>query len=136
LNFAVAVSNFLSYSNIKQESRNSSVGIATCYGLEDQGSIAGRSKIVFFFTDIGWALGPTRHPIKWVIEVTSFGVKRPEQEADHTSPFSAEERRVELPPLPHISSWRSKRFKQLNIYLVLKIQITVQDNTIYKMKSV
>jgi hypothetical protein len=46
---------------------------------------------IFFFTTVSrTALGPTQPPIQWVLEVLSLGVKRPEREADHSPPSSAE----------------------------------------------
>jgi hypothetical protein len=36
------------------------------------------------------ALGPTQPPIQWVPGALSLGVKRPEREADHLPPSSAE----------------------------------------------
>jgi hypothetical protein len=36
------------------------------------------------------ALGPTQPPIQWVPGALSLGVKRPEREADHSPPSSAE----------------------------------------------
>jgi hypothetical protein len=39
------------------------------------------------FSDL---VGPTQPPIQWVPGALSLGVKRPEREADHTPPSSAE----------------------------------------------
>jgi hypothetical protein len=36
------------------------------------------------------ALGPTQPPTKWVLGVLSLGIKRPEREANHSPPSSAE----------------------------------------------
>jgi hypothetical protein len=36
------------------------------------------------------ALGPTQSPSQWVAGDLSLGVKQPEREADHSSPYSAE----------------------------------------------
>jgi hypothetical protein len=75
------------------ESRDSSVGIALGYGLDDRGSRvrfpAGLG--IFLFTNASrTALGHTQPPIQWVTGALSLGVKRPEREADHSSPFSSE----------------------------------------------
>jgi hypothetical protein len=46
---------------------------------------------IFLFTTASrTALGPTQPPIQWVPESLSLGVKRPEREADHSPPSSAE----------------------------------------------
>jgi hypothetical protein len=59
-------------------SRDSPVGIAMVYGLDDQGSISGRG------TASGQALGPTQPPIQWVPRALSPGTKRPGREAGHS----------------------------------------------------
>jgi hypothetical protein len=69
-------------------SRDSSVGIATGYGLEGREvgvRVPVRSRI--FFSP---AIGPTQPPIQWVSEAVSSGIKRPGREADHSPPTSAE----------------------------------------------
>jgi hypothetical protein len=63
-------------------SRDSSVGIALGYGLDDRGS---RVRFIGSRT----ALGPTQSPIQWVPGAISLGVKRPGREADHSPPSSA-----------------------------------------------
>jgi hypothetical protein len=46
--------------------------------------------------------------MQWVPGALSPGVKRQEREADHLPPSSAEVKKGgAIPPLPHISSWRS-----------------------------
>jgi hypothetical protein len=42
------------------------VGIATGYGLDGRGLIAGRGKIYLFSTASRPALGPTQLPIQWL----------------------------------------------------------------------
>jgi hypothetical protein len=75
-------------------SRDSSVGIATGYGLDDQGgggsSSPGRVKNVHFSISSSPALGSTQPPIKWVAGALPPGVKRQGREADHSPPTSAE----------------------------------------------
>jgi hypothetical protein len=45
---------------------------------------------IFLFTIASrTALGPTQHPIQWVPDALSLGVKRPGREADHSPPYSA-----------------------------------------------
>jgi hypothetical protein len=46
---------------------------------------------IFLFTPVsGTALEPTHPPIQWVPGALSLEVKRPEREADHSPPSSAE----------------------------------------------
>jgi hypothetical protein len=75
------------------KSRDSSVGIAVGYGLDDRGSRvrfpAGTGNFSFH-TAFRPALGPTQPPIQWVPGAVSLGVKRPGREADHSPPSSAE----------------------------------------------
>jgi hypothetical protein len=69
-------------------SRDSSVGIATGYGLDNQGggsSIPVRVNNFHFSVSSRPALGSTQPAIKWVL-----GVKRQGREADHSPPTSAE----------------------------------------------
>jgi hypothetical protein len=75
------------------QSRDSSVGIALGYGLDDRGLGFGcrRGLGKFLFTTASrTALGPTQPPIQWVPGVFSLGVKRLGREADHSPPPSAE----------------------------------------------
>jgi hypothetical protein len=66
------------------KSRDSSVGIALGYGLDDRGSRvrfpAGAGNFLFT-TPSTTALGPSQPPIQWV--------KRLEREADHSPPSGA-----------------------------------------------
>jgi hypothetical protein len=73
-------------------SRDSSVGIATGYGLDDQGdgsSSPSRVKNFYFSISSRPALGSTQPSIKWVP-----GVKRQGGEADHSPPASAEVKKM------------------------------------------
>jgi hypothetical protein len=75
------------------ESRDSSVGIALGYGLDDGvlGFDSRRGLGIFLFTTASrTALGTTQAPIQWVTRALSLGVKRPGCEADHSPPSSAE----------------------------------------------
>jgi hypothetical protein len=75
------------------ESRDSSVGIGTGYGLDDQGggsSSPSRVRNFHFAISSRPALGSTQPPIKWVPGALSLGVKRQGREADHSPPTSAE----------------------------------------------
>ena len=74
--------------------RDSSVGIATRYGLDGPG-IESRWRWDFLHPSRP-ALGPTQPPIQWVPGI-SRGLKRSGRGVDHLSPSSAEvEGRVEL----------------------------------------
>jgi hypothetical protein len=54
------------------------------------------------------ALMHTYLPIQWIAMTAYPEVKRPECEADHSPPSSAEvENGGATPPLPHTFSWRS-----------------------------
>jgi hypothetical protein len=73
------------------KSRDNAVGIATAYGLGDQGVrvwvlVAAR----IFFASSRPVLGPIQPPFQWVLGALSPGVKRPGREADHLPPTSAE----------------------------------------------
>jgi hypothetical protein len=72
--------------------RDSAVGIATGYGLDDRdkSSSRGRVKNFLFCTSSRPVLGSTQPPFQWVPGAPSPGVKRPRREADYSSPTSAE----------------------------------------------
>jgi hypothetical protein len=75
------------------KSRDSSVGIALSYGLDDRGSrvrFPAGLGIFLFTTASRTALGPIKPPIRWVPGALSLGVKRPEREAGQSPPSSAE----------------------------------------------
>jgi hypothetical protein len=82
-----------SITHIRNESRDSSVGIALGCGLDDRGSRvrfpAGAGNFSLN-TASRTALGPTQPPTPWIPGALSLGVKRPEREADHSHPSSAE----------------------------------------------
>jgi hypothetical protein len=71
----------------------SSVGRATGYGLDDAmigiRFPAGLGMFLFGTTSRP-TLGPTQPPIQWVPGALSPGIKRPDREADHSDPSSAE----------------------------------------------
>jgi hypothetical protein len=80
-------SSLIFVSNCSYRSRDSSVGIATGYGLDDQGEREFESrygKNILFSITSRPALGSTQPPIKWVP-----GVKRQGREADHSPPTGA-----------------------------------------------
>jgi hypothetical protein len=97
----------LGYSTVKR-SRDSSVGLATGYKLDGQGSIPGRGK--FFSITSGPALGPTQPPIHWEPGDLSPGIKRQGRAADHSPSSNAEVRngatKSPTPP-PPVCSWYS-----------------------------
>jgi hypothetical protein len=82
----------------KARSRNSSVGIATSYVLDEQGgggsSSPGRVQNVHFSVSSRPALGSTQPPINRVPGALSRGVKQQESEADHSPPTSAEVKKM------------------------------------------
>jgi hypothetical protein len=83
------------------QSRESSVGIVTGYGLEQGFDSRQRHKIFLFSMAFRPALEPTQPPIKWAPEALFLGVKRPGYEAHHSPPSSAEVMNGEtIPPLP------------------------------------
>jgi hypothetical protein len=75
------------------KSRDSSVGMALGYVLNDRGSRfrfpAGAGNFLLN-TASRTALGPTQPPIQCVPGALSLGVKRPSRVADHSPPSSAE----------------------------------------------
>jgi hypothetical protein len=78
-------------------SRDSSVGIATGYGLDDQGfGVPGPvgSKNFQFSMSSRPALGSTLPPIQWVPGALSPGIKRPGREANHSPPAIAEVKKM------------------------------------------
>jgi hypothetical protein len=79
--------------NLPFKSRDSSVGIATDYGLHDWGSRV-RFPVglgIFLVSNMSRTdLGPTQPPIQWVPGALSLGVKRPGHEAHHSSPSTTE----------------------------------------------
>jgi hypothetical protein len=76
------------YDHLK--SQDSSVGMATGYGLGGWGSISSRGWTFLYSTTTRPALGPTQPPIQWLPGVLSPGVKRPEREAHHSRSSSTE----------------------------------------------
>jgi hypothetical protein len=78
------------------KSRDSSVRIATGYGLDCRGSISDRGKIILFSRP---DLGYTQAPIQKIP-----GVKQSGSEADHSVSSSAEVKNG-VPPRPQTSSW-------------------------------
>jgi hypothetical protein len=94
-------------------SRDSTVGIATSYWLDDRGvgvpSPGGVKNFLFstsFRPDVG-----SKPPIQCVPGTLSPGVKLPRHEADHSPPTSAEVKKTwSIHPLPYTPSWRSADF--------------------------
>jgi hypothetical protein len=74
------------------------------------------------------ALGPPQPPIQWVPGPLSLGVKRPEREANHSPPSSAEIKlRGAIPPLPNTPSCRDAQLNHRDNftlpYVIASIQI-------------
>jgi hypothetical protein len=105
--------------------RDSSVGIALGYGLDDLGFDCRRGLGIYLFTTASrTALGTTQPPIRWVPGALPLGVKRPVREADHSSPSNAEVKEcVELYlHSPTTPSWHGAQLKHrdnFNSYLYL-----------------
>jgi hypothetical protein len=100
------------------KSRDSSVGIALGYGLDDRGSgvqFAAGLGIFLFTTASRTALGPTQPPFQWGSSRGSpKEVKRPGREADHSPPSSAEVKvHGAVPPLIQYAfmAWCSVKMK-------------------------
>jgi hypothetical protein len=73
-------------------SRDSSVGVATGYGLDGRGvggGVTGGGNKFLFSTSSRPVLGNTQ-PIQWVPWAFPPGVRRPGHEADHSPPASAQ----------------------------------------------
>jgi hypothetical protein len=79
------------YFHHRLRSRDSVVGIATGYGLDDRG-VGVRAPVGsrIFSTSSRPALGSIQPPIQWVPGAVSPGVRRPWRESDHSPPASAE----------------------------------------------
>jgi hypothetical protein len=97
-------------------SRDSSVGIAPGYGLDDRGTrvrFPAEAGNFSLHHRVQNGSGPTQPPIQWVPGVLSLGVERPEREADHSPPSSTEVQEwVELYlHSPNTSSWRGAHLK-------------------------
>jgi hypothetical protein len=70
-------------------------GIALSYGSDDQGFQSRQGLGIFLFTTASSPdLWPTQPLIRWESDNLSLGVKRPEREADHSPPSSAEVKNV------------------------------------------
>jgi hypothetical protein len=77
----------------KNENRDSTVGIATGYGVDDRGvgvRVPDRVKNFQFSTSSRPTPGPTQPPIQWVLGALSPEVKRQGHEAEHSPPARAE----------------------------------------------
>jgi hypothetical protein len=76
--------------------------IATGYGLDGRGSIPGRGNIFSLLHSV--QTGSRAHPTSYSM---GTGGKRPEREADHSTPSSDEIKNGgAIPSFPHASSWR------------------------------
>jgi hypothetical protein len=119
--------------NHDSTNRDSVVGIATGYVLDDRGvrvRVPVGSRILFFSSS-RQALWPTQPPIQWVAGGLSSGVKRPGREAHQSRPTSAEVKIKcgSIHPLPHTSSWLSAYLvKQRDIYTFLNTQLGTTSN--------
>jgi hypothetical protein len=77
-------------------SRDSSVGIATGYGMDGRevGVRVPTGSEISLLHVVQMALGSTHPPIQWVPGAFSPKVKRPELEADHSRPASTEIKKI------------------------------------------
>jgi hypothetical protein len=92
----------------EEVNQDSSVGIATGYGVDGWGSIPGRGKLFQISISSIASLKPTQSPIQWVSGALSPEVKRPGSKSDHSPPSSAEVKNGgAILRLPHMSSWNS-----------------------------
>jgi hypothetical protein len=84
--------------------RNSVFGFATGYGLDDRGvRVRVRLRLRISSTSSRPALGSTWPPLQCVPGALSPGIKRPLREADHSTPASAEVKKMwiytSIPPI-------------------------------------
>jgi hypothetical protein len=94
--------NFMRRSDAKHN-LDTSVSIATDYGLDSRGSIRDKGKIFLYSTA---SKPPTQPSIQRVPWAHFLGVKRQVREADHSPPSSAHVKNgVAIRSLPHTSSW-------------------------------
>jgi hypothetical protein len=81
--------------------------MATSYVLDIRGLICGKN-LDFFSTMSRPALGPTQHPIQWILGALSSGRQNGRgRQADHLLPSNTEAINGGIiAPSPRISSWR------------------------------
>jgi hypothetical protein len=94
---------------ISKGSHDSSVGIATAYGLDDRRvGVAVWSRIFSFPRCPDPVLGPTQPPIQWEPGPLCPKVKQPGRESDHSPSTSAEVKKTWIYiSTPHTPSLRS-----------------------------
>jgi hypothetical protein len=89
--------NEITETTYRVRSRDSSVGIATGYGLDDWAvrvKNPGKDKNFIFSTSSRPALGSTQPPIQWVPGALSPEVKRQGREDDHSPPTCVEVKKM------------------------------------------
>jgi hypothetical protein len=109
---AVNVSFKLRYFNFNTStqdcgSRDSAVGVATGYRLDDRVvrfRVPVGSRISSLLRSVTPTLGPSQPFIQWVTGALSAEVKRPGSEADHSHPTSAEVKKGEYIQLQYQES--------------------------------
>jgi hypothetical protein len=106
--FAVPILNISSELRESYWSRDSSIGIATGYGLGGPGSIPSSERFLSSSQHPDRHWGFTQPLVQWVLGTVSPGVKRQGHEADYSPASSAEVKKGgAIIPLPHTSSWHS-----------------------------
>jgi hypothetical protein len=119
-------------------SRDSSVGIALSYWLDDRvlGFDSRWGLGIFLFTTLSRAaLGSTQPPIQWVPGALSLEVKRPGREADHSPPSSAEVKNAWILRLPQyvFMAWcLVKHRDEFNFFhTCTKLPLTLMENIVW-----
>jgi hypothetical protein len=79
-------------SHLWLKSQDSSVGIATSYGLDCKGSILAKSKVFLFSIKSRLASLRTQPPMQRVPRIVSPGLKRSGFEAGNSPPFNSEDK--------------------------------------------
>jgi hypothetical protein len=100
------------------KSRDSSIGIATCYELWGWDSIPGRSNFSFLH-GVKTDFGSIKPPIQRIKTNLSREAKRSELEADSSLPSIAKIKNYNAEPsLPHTSSWRGGQLITRRDYVI------------------
>jgi hypothetical protein len=87
-------------------------------------------EIFLFTTAFRTELGPTQHPIQWVPGAVSLGIKRPEREAHHSPPSSADVKEYVALYLHSTNTllWHGAQFKISTVPTLLVLYFKVPGN--------